>query len=247
MFGTNPLRGKDYRPDGELWVQEIFPTIQGEGPYAGQSAIFVRLAGCNLRCYFCDTDFETGTEHLSPDSVMLSVMQKSPLVPMSNLIVLTGGEPLRQNVLPFANLATDEGFTVQVETAGTIWPPGLEKRCKDRSVEIVCSPKTPGIHPEIERYCWDYKYIIAASMRLDPDDGLPLSSTQQKGPGDIYRLYRPANDAATIWLQPMAEYHPTTNFTDPEQCQKNIELCAALAMKHGYRVSLQQHRILNLP
>ena len=61
MFGTNPSR-KQVLDDGqELWVQEVFYTLQGEGPFSGQPALFIRLAGCNLRCFWCDTEFESST------------------------------------------------------------------------------------------------------------------------------------------------------------------------------------------
>src|SRR5882672_9762748 len=53
MFGQNEVVKEDYDPQGKLWVREVFYTIQGEGPDAGTPAVFVRLAGCNLRCYFC--------------------------------------------------------------------------------------------------------------------------------------------------------------------------------------------------
>ena len=42
-----------------LDIQEIFPTLQGEGPFVGQGAIFIRLGGCNLKCNFCDTEFDS--------------------------------------------------------------------------------------------------------------------------------------------------------------------------------------------
>jgi len=65
MFGTNPL-SKPIESDGlYLEVQDIFSTIQGEGPFAGKPAVFLRLAGCNLRCFFCDTDFESRRTTLS--------------------------------------------------------------------------------------------------------------------------------------------------------------------------------------
>ena len=59
MFGGNVAR-KQVLDDGQqLWVQEVFYTLQGEGPWTGHPSIFVRLAGCNLKCFWCDTDFES--------------------------------------------------------------------------------------------------------------------------------------------------------------------------------------------
>ena len=59
MFGKNPIRKAIFDNADFYEVQEIFLTIQGEGPYAGTPAIFIRLGGCNLACNFCDTEFES--------------------------------------------------------------------------------------------------------------------------------------------------------------------------------------------
>lgn len=53
MFGQNTPRRRE--SGGLLQVQDVFYTIQGEGPFAGRTAVFIRLTGCNLRCWFCDT------------------------------------------------------------------------------------------------------------------------------------------------------------------------------------------------
>ena len=64
MFGTNTIIGKkffDKAPKESLYVTSMFFTLQGEGPYAGLPALFIRLAKCNLACSFCDTFFDDGT------------------------------------------------------------------------------------------------------------------------------------------------------------------------------------------
>lgn len=275
MFGKNPVRNQDLSTDGSLYVQEIFPTLQGEGPYAGQSALFVRLWGCNLRCWFCDTDFESNAKRYSVGELFAALNEKRKQVPHSDLIVLTGGEPLRQNVVPFIREAARVGYYIQIETAGTLWVDGLEHYIREGIVDLVCSPKTPKVHSLIERHCKHYKYIVDYRGLRDPSDGLPLATTQKRidatrdlgRPGDsltiaVQKLYRPKN-AVTIWVQPCEEYR----FTGIEQVEEiasktpelapllsdadmnaaNRKLCAALAMKHGYRLSLQQHKILGLP
>ena len=62
MFGKNEIVGKKYFDDAgdKLFVTSIFYTLQGEGPYRGEPAVFVRLAKCNLACTFCDTYFDGG-------------------------------------------------------------------------------------------------------------------------------------------------------------------------------------------
>jgi len=63
MFGTNEIIGKKYfkdAPERSLFVTSMFFTLQGEGPYAGMPALFIRLTKCNLDCSFCDTFFDDG-------------------------------------------------------------------------------------------------------------------------------------------------------------------------------------------
>lgn len=268
MFGQNPVRKPAYSPVGWLYVQDIFPTIQGEGPYSGMPAVFVRLSGCNLRCFFCDTDFETKRRLMTGKEILDEVYRsarehkKAP----TKLLVLTGGEPLIQNISYMCQiLALGGEVQVQVETAGTIWPSGgmLEELVKKGSVELVCSPKTEKVAPQVADLCRHWKYLIREGC-VDPDDGLPNMSTQD--PGRPQRIFRPPRASDTVWLQPCEEYHDTVRFAAPslsleipadqkltesfkdaEKTQRNVKLCAELAMKHGYRVSLQTHKLLGLP
>src|ERR1035437_6012166 len=121
MFGKNHadaptwLKGHPEVSSGEkVIVHSIFYTIQGEGPHAGEPAVFVRLTGCNLRCYFCDTDFEKG-DALSIEAVVAAVMASAdPQV--CKLVVLTGGEPLRQQIIPLCRALTAKGYMTQIET-----------------------------------------------------------------------------------------------------------------------------------
>jgi organic radical activating enzyme len=214
-------------------VQEIFPTIQGEGPWAGWPATFVRLAGCNLACHFCDTDFESGTDHLLAEQIVAQVGR-------AKRVVITGGEPMRQPLWPLVRVIRSSGIEVQIETAGTLWqelpdymPPPF----------LVCSPKTATVAKGIEDHCAHYKYIIRTTDGVDPDDGLPCVSTQDASRS--LRLYRPVHKWATIWLQPCAEYIGTT--IDAERTDINAKFAAALCMKYGYRLSLQLHKIIGLP
>lgn len=242
MFGNNPIRKQHLDPDGTLAVQELFTTIQGEGPFAGRPAVFLRLSGCNLKCWFCDTDFESKRSLLAPKLAALSIKRRARSRAFhSDLLVITGGEPLLQNLLPLLE-ALGDSMQVQIETAGTVWVPGLEEYLDPKGeTTLVCSPKTGKIAKEIERYCWHYKYIVSVNMPVDEKQGIPFQATQSRAlTMHRHPLYYPANLASTIWLQPCDEQSELIN-------KENQKLCAALAMKHGHRVSLQQHKILQLP
>jgi len=90
MFGKNVITKADYQPV-DLQVEEIFYTLQGEGPFAGRPAVFVRLAGCPLRCQWCDTQFDTGLSkpRMRVDDIMREVQRHAAAI--ATLVVITGG------------------------------------------------------------------------------------------------------------------------------------------------------------
>lgn len=275
MFGKNQVLkpvwereeegNADRRRGAVLTVHSIFPTIQGEGPNAGLPCVFVRLTGCNLRCHFCDTEFETGAD-LDLDEICSRV--RGAMHGMdTDLIVLSGGEPLRQPVVPMLLRFSDEGWYTQIETAGTLWPPAgetavakvvrrghptevsLEAMVSAGEVELVCSPKTPKIHPEVARWCKNFKYIIRKGHTTAR--GLPEQSTQVADKN--IPVWTPDREDVlkNIWLQPCEEYFPRpvpggVEVPNQEATMVNAKECARLAMKHGYRLSLQLHKILGL-
>jgi 7-carboxy-7-deazaguanine synthase len=102
-------------------ITEIFKSIQGEGTRAGLPCIFVRLAGCNLRCTWCDTAyaFYGGTKQ-SVDEVIEKVRALSGGdTGRINLLEITGGEPLLQPEAPaLAERLLAAGYKVMIETSG---------------------------------------------------------------------------------------------------------------------------------
>ena len=113
-------------------ITEIFESIQGEGVYAGQRQVFVRLAGCNLCCSYCDTEFDYFKEYSAAE--LLSEI--ASFGKGFHSISFTGGEPLLQKdflkeVMP---LAKQSGDRIYLETNGTL-PLALREVIKD--VDIV--------------------------------------------------------------------------------------------------------------
>jgi len=107
-------------PRPTLRIAEVFPSVQGEGLRLGEPTLFVRLAGCNLRCSFCDTKYaRTGGEMRTRDSVLAEV-RKIRLVFPAPWVCLTGGEPLLQDISGLVRDLKKEGLKVQVETNGTV-------------------------------------------------------------------------------------------------------------------------------
>ncbi len=242
MFGKNPIRPREDNPL-ELTVQDIFETIQGEGPYSGRCSVFIRLAGCNLACHFCDTEFESGINNrMAVEEIVRRVQEYQPH--MQKLVVITGGEPLRQNIgLLVEMLLTHSGSktqVVQIETAGTLWDQRLNSWINKGLLHIVCSPKTPKIHPSIVELCRDWKYIVLAGAV--GGDGLPNMGTQMANhhlPQQIWRREGGWLPEDTVWVSPCDEH-------DEERNRANINLVRGFALEHGYRVSLQTHKILGV-
>lgn len=269
MFGTNVImRPRDFQAD-TYKIQDLFYTIQGEGPLAGEPALFVRLRGCNLRCTFCDTDFESGKQDLGLTDLLAKIDE---LKQKARCVVITGGEPMLQDLGPLCyQIISQFGLTVQIETAGTVWPESfnndvIHHLLRDRSIVIVCSPKTGEVVDDIAKFCTDWKYIISARDELSEVDGLPNSSTQREG--YIAPLYRPRHASLTfsevrvnqVWVQPCDEFSIArefdhelnrdriVNFTRNDLLnQQSAQVCAEIAMQYGYRMSVQMHKFLSLP
>ena len=247
MFGQNSLHKVSKDVGETLEVVEVFHTLQGEGPFAGTPAVFVRLAHCNLRCYWCDTDFTTHARTMTVDEVVQHVLSFTPQGPCS-LVVITGGEPLLQDLEPLTSRLLSNGYRVQIETAGTVWQATMEfLPFSEDNVLIVCSPKTGRVHEDIAKRCWNWKYIVAPDD-CSPHDGLPCMSTQERGRS--LKLFRPPvdYDMNTIWVQPRHEYIGN-DVTQPDAVAnlRNAQHSARIAMKYGYRVSYQVHKALGLP
>ena len=99
-------------------VVEIFDSIEGEGKRAGALASFVRLAGCNLRCSYCDTTYSFGDEYsvMSIDDILARLNERR----LYN-VTLTGGEPLlAPGVEVLVNRLISDGFEVNIETNGSV-------------------------------------------------------------------------------------------------------------------------------
>ena len=228
MFGKNIPISQELDPLGVLNVVSIFYTIQGEGPYSGMPAVFLRLAGCNLRCTWCDTDFETGAHKMLASEVYDEVLKKSK--GLAQVCVITGGEPMLQNIVPVIKLLNHYGLKVQIETAGTVWIQGLEK-C---DYTIVCSPKTPKLNAAIADNCRHYKYVVGVGDEIV--HGRIVTSTQP-GAKPAPLAYPEKNKS--IWIQPRDDH-------DAEKNAANLIFARDLCLEYGYRMSVQLHKIINV-
>ncbi|MGA7312767.1 MAG: radical SAM protein, partial [Silvibacterium sp.] len=100
-----------------MFLIEIYKSVQGESSFAGLPCIFVRLAGCNLRCSWCDSEYTfTGGYKLTEDEVVAQIEKLAPV----KLVEFTGGEPLLQEreLIPLIERLLGTGYELMIETSG---------------------------------------------------------------------------------------------------------------------------------
>jgi organic radical activating enzyme len=231
---------------GNLNVHSIFHTIQGEGPFSGKPAVFIRLAGCNLQCPGCDTEYTDGIG-IRPLHELFAEISKASNGGQTNLVVITGGEPFRQNLKIIVDQLHMNGVTVQIETNGTMAP----QEDFDINPIVICSPKTTKIHPKMEPLIEAYKYVINYRS-VHSKDGLPIIALGNKA---TPRVARPHNGfMGEVFVSPMDMSHEYSEedkaagfFSEYDAHNKlNLAACAASAMKFNYRVQVQLHKLLGM-
>ncbi len=221
-------------------INEVFTTIQCEGRYAGHPAVFIRTQGCDVGCGFCDTkhtwdDTEEsfivnddqvfnkgavqseqekqlwGNVHLA---TLLSYVCKQVNV---SLVVITGGEPCLQNLMPLIIAIEETGRTVQIETSGTEKVNCTNKTWVTVSPKIEIGNMKPMVMQAVER-ANEIKYVCGAEKHLEKLDAL-LEKLKTK---------------PLIYLQPLSALPKAT------------EICIATAIKRGYLLSIQAHKYINI-
>ncbi|MBN2460201.1 MAG: radical SAM protein [Candidatus Cloacimonetes bacterium] len=120
-----------------LELSEIFYSIQGESSFAGFPCIFIRLAGCNLHCHYCDS---LQSFQVKETLTCKEIMDRIALYPACNLVEITGGEPLLQeDVYNLMVMLNQNNFQIMLETNGSL---DLEK--VPSYVHIIVDVKCPG-------------------------------------------------------------------------------------------------------
>lgn len=125
-------------------VIEIFgPTIQGEGINLGQRTMFVRLAGCDFRCRWCDSLFALDDSEVNHMRAPMILKRLRTLAPHCTTVTISGGNPCIHDLEPLINELWDAGYAIQVETQGSVW-----QDCLANADIINLSPKPPssGMH-----------------------------------------------------------------------------------------------------
>lgn len=230
-------------------VRGVWYTIQGEGPFAGHPAIFIRLAGCNrgakIDCSWCDTKFDVDTSTSMPLDVLLSKVQALVRPDWKNpLVVLTGGEPLLHECEPLVSALSSLGIRVQLETNGD-----LVRSNTLPEAYLVVSPKLSGVSG---------KYASVKDEQLLRADALKILVSAN--PDDPYHYLPPYIDKfvsyhgrESVFISPINVYSQVVHgiasmwkgMYDMEACQANYEYAGQLVQDNFYRLSLQTHIFVN--
>jgi 7-carboxy-7-deazaguanine synthase (Cx14CxxC type) len=172
-------------------VKEIFLTLQGEGAHAGRAAVFCRFSGCNLWsgreedragavCTFCDTDFvgmdgTLGGRYGTADDLAATVAAQW-IGAGERYVVLTGGEPLLQVDDALVAALHAQGFTIAIETNGTLDPPeGIDWICVSpkagASLRIRKGHELKLVYPQAENRPENFANLAFERFSLQPLDG----------------------------------------------------------------------------
>ncbi len=126
-----------------MQIIEIYKSLQGESSYSGLPCVFVRLAGCNLRCVWCDSEYTfKGGSRMTQEQIEAEVRRLSP---EKGLVEITGGEPMLQEreVVPLMERLIAAGYTVLLETSGER-PLASVPRAVVKIVDVKCPDSGEG-------------------------------------------------------------------------------------------------------
>lgn len=209
-------------------IAETFYSIQGEGPTAGVPAVFIRLQGCSVGCAWCDTRYSwdpQGGKEVELETLLAEVAGYP-----CRRVVITGGEPLESLLfLPLASALTEHGFTLEVETSGTLPPPpeaagaiqwNVSVKLAGSGVDEARRISARAIRAFIERQAW-WKFVV----------------TDETDVAEVLRLAeRFALPRARILLQPEAMRR--------EELLARAAWVIEACRRHGFRFSPRLHILL---
>ena len=199
-------RREGQRPPERLPIAEVFRSWQGEGWLTGTESTFIRVAGCNLRCWFCDTPYASWHaegESLSVEEVLARVDGLG-----CRHVVLTGGEPLLfAGAVPLSQALRGRGHHVTVETAGTVYRP-VAGDLMSISPKLANSTPPAAIHPRWAARHERTRHVPEVVRRLTAEYDYQIKFVIDR-PEDCeeveaYLAGLPTVDRARVMLMPQA-------------------------------------------
>jgi len=212
-------------------ISEVFLSVQGEGAHTGTPSAFVRLYGCSVGCPWCDSAYTWKLPpakatfgdllYSEPEQALVAEVDVETLAAWcdqqpADHVVLTGGEPLEQDLAPLLERFAQLGQFVQVETSGTVRP-------SDDTLSLIdwltVSPKIdmPG-------------GLAVQTEMLHRADEIKMPVGRERDIAQLQSLLNTLRAHPPVWLQPLS------------QSAKATRLCIEAAAANGWRVSLQTHK-----
>ncbi|MBD2578564.1 7-carboxy-7-deazaguanine synthase QueE [Oscillatoria sp. FACHB-1406] len=204
--------------NSSLPIHETFQqTLQGEGYWAGTPVDFIRLAGCPVRCPWCDTGYAEGGIGLPRRMMTFEELLgelKSPRV------VISGGEPFLHSQLPgLIEVLEAAGKMVAIETSGAFWQEISARTWVTLSPKQHVSPRYP-VHPQMWKRANEIKLVVETGLELE-----------------FYAPYLPPETMIPVFLQP--------EWTQRDRALPII--LDLLQQFPQYRLSVQLHKYLQIP
>jgi 7-carboxy-7-deazaguanine synthase len=218
-----------------MQIIEIYRSIQGESSFAGIPCIFVRLAACNLRCVWCDSEYTfTGGKKMTGQEVEQEVVRLSP----GGLVEITGGEPMLQEheLVPLMERLLSQGYTLLLETSG-------ERALNHvpRAVHKIVDVKCPGSGEEgmflmsnLDSFTREDEVKFVLANRADYEFAR-----------DFTREHRLENKVNSVIFSPVFLKNPSAE-RNASNCQLDPRLLAEwiLEDKINVRLGLQIHKFI---
>jgi 7-carboxy-7-deazaguanine synthase len=215
---------------------ELYKSVQGESSFAGEPCIFVRLAGCNLRCSWCDSEYTfTGGKPFTDDEIIAQIAALQPC----RLIEFTGGEPMLQSreLIPLMHRLIDANYALMMETSG-------ERPLADvpKAVHKIVDVKCPGAGSAAN------SFSMANLDALTPNDEVKFVLTNRADyefARDFIRTHWLATKCGNILLSPAFNKTPTDQrSTDNATLDPRLVVEWMLADGLPARLSLQIHKYI---
>lgn len=200
-------------------INDIFESIHGEGCMTGRPSMFFRLQGCDVGCAWCDAK-ESWPEHRN-FLIDQKTIDKLISLACARHIVITGGEPLMQDISPLVSAAIENGKTVQLETSGT-YPLNISEDL-DEHLFVTVSPQIgmPGKKP-----------VIVDMLKRADEIKMPIGN--EKDVDTILYAVLAAGYTGPVYLQPLWG------------SENAVKICVEAATKMGWNVSFQVHKLVGL-
>ncbi|HEY1939796.1 MAG TPA: radical SAM protein [Candidatus Angelobacter sp.] len=218
-----------------MQIIEIYRSIQGESSFAGVPCIFVRLAACNLRCSWCDSEYTfTGGKKMTAAEIEQQVRSLAP----GGLVELTGGEPMLQEreLVPLMEKLLERGYTLLLETSG------------ERPLENV----PPAVHKIVDVKCPGSgeggTFRMSNLAALTPADEIKFVLSDRADyefARDFTRQHALEHKAGSVLFSPAFLKNPSAE-RNTSNCRLDPRLLAEWILEDGLnvRLGLQIHKFV---